>query len=64
MMVPAMGTVVAGVNTSTGATDAPAVVTATVIEAKTNPTMAGALTPVERAASALDDILKPAVVAA
>ena len=30
----------------------------------TDPIMAGAFTPVERAASALDDILKPAVVAA
>ena len=59
-----MGTVVPGVNTSMGVTDALAVVDATVIEANTNPTMAGAFTPAERAGSALDDILKPAVVAA
>ena len=65
VMVPAMGTVVNGVNTSTGETDAPAVVDPTVIDVKVIcPTMAAASLPAERAVSALDDILKPAVVAA
>ena len=64
-MVPAMGTVVPGVNTSMGVTDAPAVVDATLIAVKIIcPKIAAASLPVERAGSALDDILKPAVLAA
>ena len=63
--MPPAGTVVYGVNTSTGDMDAPAVLDAREIEVKVIcPSMAGAFKPVERAVSALDDILKPAVVAA
>ncbi len=65
VMVPPEGTLVAGVNTSTGATAAPAVEDPRVIEDNENPgVMAGAVMPAEKAVSTLDGIEKPSLVAA
>ena len=65
VMVPPKGMLVAGVNTSTGATAAPAAEDPRVIEVNENPgVMAGASMPADKLVSTLDDILKPSVVAA
>jgi hypothetical protein len=70
VMVAPMATVVSGVNTRTGATALPEVWVARVMDAKlviavpAVAVIARALTPVVKVVSALDDILKPAVVAA
>ena len=66
VMVPPLATVVAGVNTRTGATVLPETSVDTVMDAKLVilDMIAAASLPVVKAASALDDILKPAVVAA
>ena len=66
VMVPPLATVVAGVNTRTGATALPETSVDTVMDAKLVilDMIAAALMPAVKAASALDDILKPAVVAA
>ena len=64
MILPPMGTVVAGVNTSTGWTEAPAICDPRVMESKTSPVMADAFTPGVISTSTLDDILKPPVTAA
>ncbi len=64
VMVPPFGTEDAGVNTRTGATVAPATWDARVMDVKTSPVMAAALTPTDKPVSTLDDILKPPVVAA
>ncbi len=64
VMVPAIGTEVAGVNTRTGAGAAPLVEEATVIEENVNPVTASAFTPVDKPVSTLDDILKPPLIAA
>ena len=65
-MVPPLATVVAGVNTRTGATALPETSVDTVMDAKLVilDMIAAALMPAVKAASALDDILKPAVEAA
>ena len=66
VMVPPLTTVVAGVNTRTGATALPETSVDRVMDAKLVilDMIAAALMPAVKAASALDDILKPAVVAA
>jgi len=68
VMVPPIGTVVAGVNTRTGVTVSPAAWDARVMDVKAVITvaavMAAALTPAVKVTSLLDDILKPAVAAA
>ena len=64
MILPPMGTVVAGVNTRMGWTEAPAICDPMVMESKTSPVMADAFTPGVRSTSSLDDILKPPVTAA
>ena len=66
VMVPPLATVVAGVNTRTGATALPETSVDTVMDAKLVilDMIAAAFLPAVKAASALDDILKPAVVAA
>ena len=67
VMVPPLATVVAGVNTRTGATAMPETsVGNRVMDAKPviAVVIARALTPVVKTVSALDDILKPAVAAA
>ena len=66
VMVPPLATVVAGVNTRTGATALPETSVDTVMDAKLVilDMIAAALMPGVKAASALDDILKPPVVAA
>ena len=66
VMVPPLATVVAGVNTRTGATGLPETSVDRVMDAKLVilDIIAAASLPVVKAASALDDILKPAVVAA
>ena len=64
MILPPMGTVVAGVNTRTGWTEAPAICDPRVMESKTSPVMADAFTPGVRSTSTFDDILKPPVTAA
>ena len=66
VMVPPLATVVAGVNTRTGATVLPETWVARVMDVKAviAVVIARALTPVVKTVSALDDILKPAVVAA
>jgi hypothetical protein len=68
VMVAPLATVVSGVNTRTGATVLPEVWVARVMDAKlviaVPAVIARALTPVDKTVSALDDILKPAVVAA
>jgi hypothetical protein len=71
-MVPAIGTVVAGVNTRMGVMVVPATWDARVMDVKAviavgvteEAVMARALTPTDKPASALDDIWKPAVTAA
>ena len=60
VMVLPIGTVVAGVNTRTGAGEAPEIWDARVMEVKTNPVMARASLPADKPVSTLDDILKPA----
>ena len=66
VMVPPLTTVVAGVNTRTGATALPETSVDRVMDAKLVilDMIAAALMPAGEAASALDDILKPAAVAA
>ena len=66
VMVPPLATVVAGVNTRTGATVVPETSVDTVMDVNNVilDMIAAALMPVVKAASALDDILKPSVVAA
>ena len=66
VMVPPLATVVAGVNTRTGATVLPETSVDRVMDAKPAilDLIAAASLPAVKAASALDDILKPAVVAA
>ena len=64
MILPPMGTVGAGVNTSTGWTIAPATCDPRVMESNTSPVMEAAFTPGVRSTSTLDDILKPPVTAA
>jgi hypothetical protein len=66
VMVPPAGTVVAGVNTRTGATALPETLVDRVMDAKPAilDMIAAASLPAVKAASALDDILKPSVVAA
>ncbi len=64
VMVPPLGKLVAGANTRTGATVAPETWDARVMEVKTSPVMARALTPTVKVSSVLDDILKPPNVAA
>jgi|LauGreDrversion4_2_1035121.scaffolds.fasta_scaffold2900045_2 hypothetical protein len=66
VMVPPLATVVAGVNTRTGATALPETSVDRVMELKLVilDMIAAAFLPSVKAASALDDILKPAVVAA
>ena len=66
VMVPPLATVVAGVNTRTGATALPETSVDRVMDAKLVilDMIAAASLPAVKAASALDDILKPAVVAA
>ena len=66
VMVPPLSTVVAGVNTRTGATALPETSVDRVMDAKLVilDMIAAALMPAVKAASALDDILKPSVVAA
>ncbi len=61
VIVPPICTVVAGVNTRTGATVAPETCDARVMEAKVSPVIAGASTPADNVVSTLDDIWKPAV---
>ncbi len=65
-MVPPLATLVAGVNTRTGATALPETSVDRVMDVKfvILDMIAAASLPAVRAASALDDILKPAVVAA
>ena len=66
VMFPPLATLVAGVNTRTGATALPETSVDRVMDAKfvILDMIAAASLPAVRAASALDDILKPAVVAA
>ena len=66
VMVPPLATVVAGVNTRTGATALPETSVDRVMESKLVilDMIAAAFLPSVKAASALDDILKPALVAA
>ena len=66
VMVPPIGTEVVGVNTRTGATALPETSVETVMDAKLVilDMIAAAFLPAVKAASALDDILKPSVVAA
>ena len=66
VMVPPLATVVAGVNTRTGATVVPETSVDTVMDVNDVilDMIAAASLPAVKAASALDDILKPAVVAA
>ena len=68
VMVPPAGTVVAGVNTRTGVTVAPDIWDPRVMDVKAVIVVAGviprALLPAVKAASCLDDSLKPPVVAA
>ena len=66
VMVCPLGTVVAGVNTRTGATVVPANWDARVMDVKAVivDVMARALTPTDKPESVLDDILKPPVTAA
>ena len=66
VMVPPLSTVVAGVNTRTGATAVPETSVDRVMDAKLVilDMIAAASMPAVKAASALDDILKPSVVAA
>ena len=66
VMVCPMGSEVAGVNTRTGATGLPETWVARVMDAKLVITdmIVAAFLPAVKAASALDDILKPPVVAA
>ena len=66
VMVPPLATVVAGVNTRTGATVLPETLVDRVMDAKLVilDMIAAASLPAVKAASALDDILKPPVVAA
>jgi len=66
VMVPPLATLVAGVNTRTGATALPETSVDRVMDAKLVilDMIAAASLPAVKAASALDDILKPAVVAA
>ena len=66
VMVPPLATVVAGVNTRTGATVVPETSVDTVMDVNNVilDMIAAASLPAVKAASALDDILKPAVVAA
>ena len=66
VMVPPLATVVAGVNTRTGATAVPETSVDTVMDVNNVilDMIAAASLPAVKAASALDDILKPAVVAA
>ena len=66
VMVPPLATVVAGVNTRTGATALPETSVDRVMELKLVilDMIAAAFLPSVKAASALDDILKPPVVAA
>ncbi len=66
VMVPPLATVVAGVNTRTGATVLPETSVDRVMDAKPAilDMIAAASLPAVKAASALDDILKPSVVAA
>ena len=66
VMVPPLATVVAGVNTRTGATVMPETSVDRVMDAKPAilDLIAAASLPAVKAASALDDILKPSVVAA
>ena len=66
VMVPPASTVVAGVNTMTGLAEAPETCDKGVTEEKAVITdvMARALTPAVKVTSVLDDILKPANVAA
>ena len=59
-----MGTVVKGVNTRMGCTEAPAICDPMVMESKMSPVMADASTPGVRSTSTIDDILKPPVTAA
>ena len=66
VMVPPLATVVAGVNTRTGATALPETSVDRVMDAKLVilDMIAAALMPAVKVVSALDDILKPSVVAA
>ncbi len=65
-MVPPLATLVAGVNTRAGATALPETSVDRVMDAKLVilDMMAAAFLPSVKAVSSLDDILKPAVVAA
>jgi len=59
-MVPPIGTVVAGVNTRTGLTEAPAT-PPDVMDVKMSPVTATVFNPVDNVVSTLEEILKPPV---